>query len=87
MKVEFLHDWQGSRVGDILEMQDGFVAANDMIARKIVKPVKPKADEENIRLLKKNAQQRAELARLKKKLKNVDAAPKNKMVVEPEVKK
>ena len=71
MKVKFLLDWNGSEVGDELEIEDSDIF--QLIPRKIVEPVTTKEQAE----IKKQAD---EIANLKKQLaaKQIDAAPKNK---------
>lgn len=74
MKVQFMEDWRGSKVGDVEDLNDDFCTL-DLIPRKIVKPV----DDTQAKKIKEQA---AEIAKLKRKLKakQINAAPKNKMV-------
>lgn len=72
MKVRFLLEWQGSKVGDIGEFVP-FIT-DDLLERKIVEPYVDES--KNDAKIKKQAQ---EIAKLKRKLKQVDAAPENKM--------
>lgn len=74
MLVEFLEEWCGSKVGEVLDLNECFVK-NDLLPRKMVKLVK--TDEETI-----IEQQATEIAELKKKLKAkmIAAAPIDKQV-------
>jgi len=72
MKVVFLEEWRGSKVGDVLELADDFCTL-DLIPRKIVKPVKTT---EQVKI----KEQADEIAELKKQLKakQIDAPPADK---------
>lgn len=73
MQVKFLKEWQGSSVGDISEFVS-FIT-DDLIARGIVEPY---VDES-----KKDAEiekQALEIAKLKKQVKELKAAPVDKQV-------
>ena len=76
MLVEFLKPWQGSKVGDVLDIVESF-ATHDLIPRGIAKAAKTTADQELIAQKKKIKEQAAEIAKLKKDLK---AATQDKMV-------
>ena len=76
MLVEFLKPWQGSKVGDVLDIVESF-ATHDLIPRGIVKPVNTTADQELIAQKKKIKEQAAKITQLKKDLK---AATQDKMV-------
>ena len=76
MLVEFLKPWQGSKVGDVLDIVDSFVQG-DLIPRGIAKPVNTTADQELIEQKKKIKEQAAKITQLKKDLK---AATQDKMV-------
>ena len=72
MLVRFLKDWQGSKVGDEIEIIDSF-AQGDLIPRGIAEAVKADTEQELIELREKVKSQAEELAKMK-------AAPHDKMV-------
>lgn len=73
MKVKFLAEWQGSKVGDIGEFVP-FIT-DDLLKRKIVEPYLDESKKDAT--IKKQAQ---EIDKLRKQVKDIKAAPVDKMV-------
>lgn len=76
MQIKFLHDWQGSRVGDIGEFVP-FIT-EDLIERKIAEPYVDESNKDS--KIRKQAAEITKLRRQLKATKQIDAAPRNKQL-------